>query len=62
MRRLSCWHKLRERGLSATGAAEGLDLPRSTLYRWHKKLSEEVQSSAYQESSPSQDARPHVER
>lgn len=41
MRWVSCWHTLRERGLSATEAAEGLGLSRSSLYRWDKALREE---------------------
>lgn len=38
VRWLSCWQALRQRGLSSTEAAQTLDIPRSTLYRWQQRL------------------------
>jgi len=38
---LSCWLALREQGLSSTEASHVLNLPRSTLYRWQKRLKEQ---------------------
>ena len=35
---LSCWQVLRQQGLSNIQASEMVGLPRSTLYRWQKKL------------------------
>jgi len=35
---LSCWQALRQQGLSSTQASETVGLPRSTLYRWQKRL------------------------
>lgn len=41
LRWLSCFQALQEHGLSAQDAACALGLPRSTLYRWLKRLQEE---------------------
>ena len=41
VRRVRFWQTLRQQGLTSTAAAETLGLPRSTLYRWQRKLSEE---------------------
>ena len=41
MRWVNGWNRLRERGMSATEAAEALGLARSSLYRWDKALREE---------------------
>lgn len=38
---LSCWLALREQRLSSTKASHVLHLPRSTLYRWQKRLKEQ---------------------
>jgi len=38
LRWLSCWQALRKQGLSSTEASHVLNLPRSTLYRWQKRL------------------------
>lgn len=38
---LSCWQALQERAVSSQGAAEVLGLPRSTLYRWKRRLEQE---------------------
>ena len=38
---LSCWLALREQGLSCTEASHVLNLSRSTLYRWQKRLKEQ---------------------
>jgi len=38
---LSCWQALRERAISSQEAAEVLGLPRSTLYRWQRRLKQE---------------------
>jgi len=40
LRWLSCWQALRKQGLSSTEASYTLNLPRSTLYRWQKRLNE----------------------
>ena len=37
---LSCWLALREQGLSSTEASHVLRIPRSTLYRWQRRLKE----------------------
>ncbi len=34
------WQTLRQQGVSSSGAAEALGLPRSTLYRWNRALRE----------------------
>lgn len=41
LRWVRCWQTLRRQGLTSSAAAETLGLPRSTLYRWQRKLSEE---------------------
>lgn len=41
LRWLRCWQALQERGLSSGQAAEPLALPRSTLYRWRRRLKEQ---------------------
>ncbi len=41
VRWVRCWQTLRQQGLTSSAAAETLGLPRSTLYRWQRKLSEE---------------------
>lgn len=38
LRYLSCWQALREQGLSSSQASDRLGLPRSTLYRWQRRL------------------------
>ena len=38
---VNCWQTLRDRGMSASAAAEVLNLSRWTLYRWAKALREE---------------------
>jgi hypothetical protein len=38
LRWLACGPALRQRGLSSQEAAQVLGLPRSTLYRWQKRL------------------------
>lgn len=38
LRWLKAWRALRERGLTAEHAAETLHLPRSSLYRWERRL------------------------
>jgi transposase InsO family protein len=38
LRWLKAWRALRDRGLTSHQAAETLHLPRSTLYRWEKRL------------------------
>jgi transposase len=38
LRWLTCWQALRQRGLSSVEAAQTLDIPRSTLYRWQRCL------------------------
>ena len=38
LRWLKAWRALRERGLTSQEAAETLHLPRSTLYRWERRL------------------------
>ena len=40
-RYLSCWQALREKGFSSTEASHTIRLPRSTLYRWQKRLKEQ---------------------
>ena len=40
LRWLRAWQRLREEGFTAQRAAELLKLPRSTLYRWQKRLDE----------------------
>jgi len=40
-RYLSCWQALREKGFSSTQASHTIRLPRSTLYRWQKRLKEQ---------------------
>ena len=40
LRWVNCWQTLRQQGLSSSTAAEALGLPRSTLYRWRKRLRE----------------------
>lgn len=39
-RLLSCWQALRQQGLSSQKASQVLVFPRSTLYRWQKRLRE----------------------
>jgi len=41
IRWLSCWLTLREEGLASTRASLTLSLPRSTLYRWLRRLKEQ---------------------
>lgn len=38
---LKTWQRLRAEGFTATKAAEVVELPRSTLYRWQKRLEEQ---------------------
>ena len=38
LRYLSCWQALKDQGLSSTRASQVLGLPRSTLYRWQRRL------------------------
>lgn len=38
---LRCWEALRKQGLSSTQAGQVLSLPRSTLYRWQKRVKQE---------------------
>jgi len=38
LRYLSCWQALRGKGFSSSEASQALGLPRSTLYRWQKRL------------------------
>ena len=38
LRWLRCWQALRRQGLSSTQASEVLGLPRSSLYRWQRRL------------------------
>jgi len=38
LRYLFCWQALREKGFSSSQASRTLRLPRSTLYRWQKRL------------------------
>ncbi len=38
LRYLSCWQALRDQGLSSAKASQILALPRSTLYRWQRRL------------------------
>jgi len=38
LRWLKAWWALRERGLTGQQAAETLHLPRSSLYRWERRL------------------------
>ncbi len=40
-RYLRCWQALKERGHSSHEAAQIMCLPRSTLYRWHRRLKEQ---------------------
>ncbi|MEA1977104.1 MAG: helix-turn-helix domain-containing protein, partial [Chloroflexota bacterium] len=40
LRRLNIWQRLRAEGFSAKKAADILRLPRSTLYRWQKRVEE----------------------
>lgn len=40
LRLLSCWQALRQQGLSSQKASQVLVFPRSTLYRWQKRLRE----------------------
>ena len=41
LRLLKLWDALRQKGTNSFEAAELLGVPRSTLYRWRKKLREE---------------------
>ena len=41
LRILRLWDALRQKGTNSFEAAELLGIPRSTLYRWKKKLREE---------------------
>ena len=41
LRWVNCWQVLRRQGLTNSAAAETLELPRSTLYRWDRVLREE---------------------
>jgi len=41
LRWLSCWQKMQEHGVSGAEASQALGLPRSTLYRWRKRLREQ---------------------
>jgi len=41
LRWLSCWQKMQEHGVSGADASQALRLPRSTLYRWRKRLREQ---------------------
>ncbi len=41
LRWLRCFEALRKQGLSSTQASQTLFIPRSTLYRWQKRLKEE---------------------
>jgi len=40
LRYLCCWQALRKRGVSSIQAGQELGLPRSTLYRWQRRLRE----------------------
>jgi putative transposase len=41
LRWLKAWRALRQRGLTSQGAAQALRLPRSTLYRWERRMKAE---------------------
>ena len=41
LRWLTCWQKMQEHGLSGAESSQALGLPRSTLYRWRKRLREQ---------------------
>lgn len=50
-RYLSCWQALREQGLRSTAASERLGLPRSTLYRWQRRLQQDGPAGLEDQSS-----------
>jgi transposase InsO family protein len=56
---LKTWHRMRAEGISGQKAAEIIGIPRSTLYRWQKRLTEQgVQGLEDGDRRPKQRRRP----
>jgi len=51
LRWLRCFEALRKQGLSSTQASQSLFIPRSTLYRWQKRLKKEEGPKGLEEKS-----------
>jgi transposase len=56
---LKAWQRLRAEGFSAQKAADVLKIPRSTLYRWQKRLDERgLRGLEYGDHRPARVRRP----